>query len=283
VFRDARYAIAFLKNDEAGMLKQVTLPPNSASSRDLLAALADKKRDAGMLAMHANTEAFRGRFRTARLLAESAVRSAANVGHSTLVTEYKLEEAQRELEVGNVQTARLRATEALRTGYEDYSPFYLSTLALSGEVAHTKKLALKVKRENTLDTIIQKQTLPMIEATIALEEKRPRASIDILKNIAPYDLAGRLYPAYLRGQAYLELEQGQQAAQEFQNIIDHPGVVLNNIIGILARLKLGRAQAMMGDKEAARKSYDDFLTLWKDADPDIPIYQQAKAEYAKLR
>ena len=93
---------------------------------------------------------------------------------------------------------------------------------------------------------------------------------------------GRLYPVYMRGLCYLQARQAQQAAAEFQKILDHYGVVGNFIIGALAHLQLGRAQAMMGDKEAARKSYQDFLTLWKDADPDIPIYRQAKAEYAKL-
>ena len=93
----------------------------------------------------------------------------------------------------------------------------------------------------------------------------------------------KLLPVYLRGEAYLKAGQAKEAAAEFQKIIDHPGIVLNYVHGALAHLQLGRAQVMMGDKDAARKSYQDFLTLWKDADPDIPIYQQAKAEYAKLK
>ncbi len=91
-----------------------------------------------------------------------------------------------------------------------------------------------------------------------------------------------MYPVYLRGLAYLQAGEGQQAAAEFQKIVEHPWVALNFVTAALAQLQLGRAQAMMGDKAAARKSYQDFLTLWKDADPDIPIYKQAKAEYAKL-
>lgn len=93
---------------------------------------------------------------------------------------------------------------------------------------------------------------------------------------------GNMYPTYVRGLAYLKASQGENAANEFQKVVDHPGLVLNFIIGALAHLQLARAQVMMGDKDAARKSYQDFLTLWKNADPDIPIYQQAKAEYAKL-
>jgi eukaryotic-like serine/threonine-protein kinase len=103
----------------------------------------------------------------------------------------------------------------------------------------------------------------------------------------PYELGfgsfGDLYPAYVRGQAYLRAGQGGLAAVEFQKMLDHPGIVGNFVTGALAHVQLGRAQGMMGDKDAARKSYQDFLTLWRDADPDIPIYKQAKAEYAKLQ
>jgi len=93
---------------------------------------------------------------------------------------------------------------------------------------------------------------------------------------------GTLYPVYVRGEAYLEAGQGQQAAAEFQKLIDHRGIVQNFVLGALAHLQLGRAKALSGDKENARKSYQDFLALWKDADPDIPILKEAKAEYAKL-
>ena len=92
-----------------------------------------------------------------------------------------------------------------------------------------------------------------------------------------------LYPPFVRGEAYLEEGQGRQAATEFQKLIDHPGVVLNFVLGALAHLQLGRAKAMTGDKEGARAAYQDFLALWKDADPDIPILKNAKAEYAKLQ
>jgi hypothetical protein len=120
---------------------------------------------------------------------------------------------------------------------------------------------------------------------VAVSSGNPRRAIDVLRVVAPYELSynWNLYPVYIRGIAHLELHQGQQAALEFRKILDHRGISLNNIWGALAHLQLGRAQAMMGDKAAARKSYQDFLTLWKDADTDIPIYRQAKAEYAALR
>ncbi len=126
--------------------------------------------------------------------------------------------------------------------------------------------------------------IPPVRAAIALGRNKPDEAIDILTASIPYDLGDAfLVPAYLRGLAYLQAGNGRQAAGEFQKLLDHPGILESDIKGALAHLQLGRAQAMMGDKEAARKSYQDFLTLWKDADPDIPIYKQAKAEYAKLK
>jgi hypothetical protein len=116
---------------------------------------------------------------------------------------------------------------------------------------------------------------------------RPGKAIEELNVTLPYELGGAaigcLEPAYLRGVAYLQAGQGPEAAREFQKIFDNPGVVENEIRGALTHLQFARTQAMMGDKSAARKSYQDFLTLWKDADPDIPVYKQAKAEYAKLQ
>jgi eukaryotic-like serine/threonine-protein kinase len=114
-------------------------------------------------------------------------------------------------------------------------------------------------------------------------------AIKTLQSALPYDFAfpadrfKMLYPAYLRGLAYLQLSQPREAAAEFQKIVDHPAMTQDFVTGPLSHLQLGRAQAMMGDKEAARKSSQDFLSLWKDADPDIPIYKQAKVEYAKLQ
>jgi tetratricopeptide (TPR) repeat protein len=140
-----------------------------------------------------------------------------------------------------------------------------------------------------LDTLVQSYTLPTIRAVMALKANNPAEAIDILRVTEPYDLAPRLmppsalYPAYVRGLAYLQLGQGRQAAAEFQKLIDHPEVAQLHHQGALARLQLGRAQAMMGDNAAALKSYQNFLTLWKDADPDIPILKEAKAEFAKLQ
>ena len=125
----------------------------------------------------------------------------------------------------------------------------------------------------------------MIDAATALQSGSAHKALEALAPAAPYELGSiglSLYPVYLRGEAYLAAHQGSAAAAEFQKILDHPGVVRNELIGALAHLGLARAYALSGDTVKAKSAYRDFLGLWKDADPDIPILKQAKAEYAKL-
>jgi len=135
--------------------------------------------------------------------------------------------------------------------------------------------------------------LPAVRALLALDHGEPSRAVELLQVAVPYELGvqrssihgnfGALYPVYVRGEAYLAVDQGTEAAIEFQKILDHRGIVVSDPVGALARLQLGRAYAMQGDIAKAKAAYQDFLTLWKDADPDIPIYKQAKAEYAKLQ
>jgi len=140
-----------------------------------------------------------------------------------------------------------------------------------------------------LDTLVQDYWLPAIRAAVALQHKDPTRAIELLKSASSIELGQPvqvnvfLCPVYLRGEAYLMLHDGNAAAAEFQKFLDHPGVVVNFPWGSLARLDLARAYALSGDTTKAKADYQDFLTLWKDADPDVPIYQQAKAEYAILR
>jgi tetratricopeptide (TPR) repeat protein len=168
-------------------------------------------------------------------------------------------------------------------------PTVALTFALLGKQSEAQNLIDKMNRELPLDTLAQSYTLPTIRAVVALKSNNPAEAIDLLRVTEPYELANvpmppnALYPAYVRGLAYLQLGQGRQAAAEFQKLIDHRAVALLHHQGALAHLQLGRAQAMMGDNAAALKSYQNFLTLWKDADPDIPILKAAKAEYAKLQ
>ena len=132
--------------------------------------------------------------------------------------------------------------------------------------------------------------LPTIHAQVALIRKDHSKAIDILQRAASYELgtpadrvSPALYPVYVRGEAYLAARQGSESAAEFQKILDHRGVAVNEPIGALAHLGLARAYALRGDTAKSRAAYQDFLTLWKDADPDIPILKEAKAEYAKLQ
>jgi eukaryotic-like serine/threonine-protein kinase len=160
-------------------------------------------------------------------------------------------------------------------------------LARAGQTEEAAKFADQVSPERPEDTLVQHYYLPAIRAAIKLRQHDPAAAIDLLRGTVKYDLAftglwDYVYPAYIRGLAYLELGDSRSAAAQFRKLIDNPGFTVRHVIGPLARLQLARAQKMMGDEAAARKSYETFLDSWKNADPDIPIYQQAKAEYAKL-
>ena len=166
-------------------------------------------------------------------------------------------------------------------------------LARAGDTAAAEKLAGELDKTFPLDTLVQRYWLPTIRAAIALQRKDPNRAIELLKVASPIELAyprSPLFPCpvYVRGEAYLMLHDGNAAAAEFQKFIDHRGLVVNFSWGALARLGLARAYALDAAKypaarDKARTAYQNFLALWKDADPDIPIYKQAKAEYAKLR
>lgn len=191
-------------------------------------------------------------------------------------------------EAGRATLARKTQDQALQSKLERNRRMVLAlSLARSGRTLEASRLADEVSQEAPLNTIVQKFLVPTVRAAVKLQQHDPTAAIDLLRETVPYDLADThsfdyLYPAYIRGLAYLELGDGRSAAREFQKLIDNPGLCLGYITGPLARLQLGRAQKMMGDQAAARKSYETFLDLWKNADPDIPIYRQAKAEYARL-
>jgi tetratricopeptide (TPR) repeat protein len=163
-------------------------------------------------------------------------------------------------------------------------------LARAGETAQAKVFADDLQKSYPSETVYKLYWLPTISAALALDANNATQAIESLEATAPYELGvpeqfqlGTMYPVYLRGVAYLESGNGIAAAQQFQRILDHPGLTINFPLGALARLGLGRAYALNGDKEKARAAYQQFLTLWKDADPDIPVLKQAKAEYVKLQ
>lgn len=166
-------------------------------------------------------------------------------------------------------------------------------LALTGDSDHSETLAKDLERRFPEDTSVTLNYLPTLRALFALNHGEPAKAIELLQIAAPYELGvpqssihgyfGALYPVYMRGEAYLAAHQGPEAATEFQRILDHRGIVGGDPIGALAHLQLGRAFALSGDKINAKTAYQDFLTLWKDADLNIPILTQARSEYAKLQ
>jgi eukaryotic-like serine/threonine-protein kinase len=192
-------------------------------------------------------------------------------------------------EAGRVIQARKAQDQALRSKLERGQRMILAlSLARSGRTDEANRIAEEVSQEAPLDTIVQSYLVPTVRAAIKLQKHDLDTAIDLLRGTVQYDLADTmsfdyLYPAYIRGLAYLESGDGRSAAGEFRKLIDNPGLCSGYITGSLARLQLGRAQRLMGDNASARESYEEFLTLWKDADPDLPVYRQAKAEYALLQ
>ena len=162
-------------------------------------------------------------------------------------------------------------------------------LARGGDSAGAEKLAAELEKSFPLETLVRRYWLPTIGAAVALERKDPNRAVELLQWASaidfgqPTDVTVFLCPVYLRGEAYLMLRDGNRAAAEFKKFMDHRGLVANFPWGALARLGLARAYAMQGSTAKAEAAYLDFFALWKDADPDIPILKQAKAEYAKLK
>jgi eukaryotic-like serine/threonine-protein kinase len=165
-------------------------------------------------------------------------------------------------------------------------------LAVSGDVLHSQELADDMQKRFPEDTAVRFNYLPVVRAQLSLTHGNASKAVELLQLAIPYELGaqrssvhamfGALYPIYLRGEAYLAEGKGEEAAAEFLKILTHRGIVVSDPIGALARLQLGRAYALLEDKTRASAAYQDFLTLWKDADLDIPILKQAKAEYAKF-
>jgi eukaryotic-like serine/threonine-protein kinase len=200
-------------------------------------------------------------------------------------------EALREAEFGNVILARQDVTAALKIA-PGRNVKLLSALALArtGETAQAKNLADELEKDYPSETVLKVYWLPTVRAALNLDANDSTKALESLEAAAPYELGepeqfqlGTMYPVYLRGLAYLAAHNGTAAAAQFQRILDHPGIVINFPTGALARLGLGRAYAMSGDKEKAKAAYQQFLMLWKDADPDVPILKEAKVEYAKLQ
>jgi hypothetical protein len=241
--------------------------------------------------IQADTEAWYGRLVRARALTQRAVESALRNGAKETAATYEAESALREAEFGNQDHARaaVGATTKLALN-RDVQAMAALALARAGDITGAKRLAAELNKNYRDDTLVQSYWLPTIGASIELERKDPSKAIKLLEAASSYELSLPtqnttvcLYPIHVRSQAFLMLHNGRAAASEFDKILHQRGLVLNFPLGALAHLGLARSYVLEGDRVKARTAYQDFLALWKDADPDIPILKQAKAEYAKLQ
>jgi serine/threonine protein kinase/Tfp pilus assembly protein PilF len=275
-----RTLLAFLQKDQTAMQEQWSWAVGNVG-----------KPAAESLLLYArpSVETYYGHFRKARGLMKEGIALERKAGSWHPTGEYDSAQALRDAVVGNFSRAQRAAARALpKVQDRDVQLALALVFARVGDTEQAQKLVDALSQGFPLDTVVQNHCLPTIRAAMKLHENEPAAAVEILRPAVKYDLAdadsfNSLYPAYIRGLAYLQMGEGRLAAVEFQKLLDHPGRVEREITGALSHLQLARAQKMMGDQAAARKSYEDFLTLWKDADSDIPIYQQAKAEYARLR
>jgi len=270
------YLLYFLRGNITGMEKQLAWAAGRPGDED------------AMLSGQADTEAYYGRLLRARDYSRRAVEAAARADSKETAALWRAAAGLREAEFGNAAAARqnVHAALALSSG-RNVKLLAALTLARAGDTANAKKLVAQLERTAFTNTMLKRYSLPTIDGAIEISRSNPSQAILDLEVAMPYELGGTLtfsylYPAWVRGQAYLAARNGTAAAVEFKKLINHPGIVLNQPTGSLAHLQLGRAYAMEGDSAKARAAYEDFLTLWKDADPDIPILKQAKSEYARL-
>jgi eukaryotic-like serine/threonine-protein kinase len=273
------YMVYFLQHDAAEMQQQVA------------AATGKPGIDDQILFLQSETAAYHGEFTKSHELTRRAADSAQRTDERETAAEYLSHAAIRDALVGDIGDARQEAQAALATANSRLAEaFSAIALGLAGESAQAERLATDLGKRFPQDTAVQFNFLPMIRSAVALHGGDGKRAVDALAASTPYELAEgngaftfALYPVYLRGEAYLAAKQGAAARAEFQKILDHSGVVGNEPIGALAHLGLGRAYALAGDSAKSMTAYQDFFALWKDADPGVPILNQAKAEYAKLR
>jgi tetratricopeptide (TPR) repeat protein len=281
-FSLCRYAIAFLRNDQAAMEREMTQRQAKLEAQGLF----DHQ--------EALTLAYQGRVEEANRLSERAVNLARQGGLLERAAQFEGARAAWNALLGTRTEAKRSAATALslyRSRDADYGPAF--ALALLHESAQAHKIEADLEKRYPQDTSVQFNYLPSLRALDALNEGEAAKALEMTQVATPYDLAvpgtayftgsffGALYPVYVRGLAYSRMGRHREAAAEFQKILDHPGIVLNDPMGPMARLQLARALSASGDRAKSAAAYKDLLTLWKDADPDIPVVQQAKAESAR--
>jgi hypothetical protein len=291
ILHNALYFLAFSKNDAAGMAAQMQW----FAGRAMVTTFG--------LSLEADTAAYGGHLAKARGLTQQAAEAAVQNDSRENGAVWWENDALREAAFGKAAAARQAAATGLKMvpASEGVAAEAALADAMTGDNAGAQTLAQDLNKRFPQDTQMQSLWLPAIQAQLALNRKDPQGAISDLQRALPPVEYGQiawitnmncLYTSYVRGEAYLAAEQGPQAAAEFQKILDHPGLVWNCWTGALAKLGVARANALQAknasgaDADAARvralAAYKDFLTLWKDADTDIPVYSQAKEEYARL-
>jgi eukaryotic-like serine/threonine-protein kinase len=277
--RLASYYLAFRKQDAAGMAEAINWATGKSGVEDTF------------LSLEADTEALHGRLAKARTLANNAADSAKRAQTPEAGAIWLVYQALRESEMGDAASTRKFATAAIALAPgRDVELLSAIAYARSGDAASAQKLIDRLSRDYPIDTMIQGFWLPSARAALELSHGTPDRALEVLEPAAPYDLAApgqfqlsTAFPLFFRAQAYLKMGNAAQAISQFQKIIDNPGAVLNFYTFPLAHLGLARAYAASGDTTKARAAYATFLNLWKDADPSLPLLQQAKSESAKLQ
>ena len=276
--RSDLYSLAFLSGDAAEMERLVSWAAGRPGEEDQ------------MLNLHADTEAYYGHLQKARDLARRASDSAVRADAKESGAQWLVVQAIREVEIGNAAVAKQLVARALALSPgRDVKVLAALALARAGETSQSKSLVEGLEKSDPTNTYMKVYWFPVIEASTDLAQQTPDHAVVALEPSLPYEFGQPppgvvpMYPPYVRGLAYLGQKNGPAAAAEFQKFLDHSGMVQNFLLGSLARLQLGRAYAMSGESAKAKAAYQDFLGLWKDADQDIPILKEAKAEYAKLQ
>jgi hypothetical protein len=274
------YALDFIADDNHGM----------AEEGSWFEGHPDLKHE--YFALEADTAAYYGHLQKARELTKRAADAADRTDNKESSALWQDNAAFREAVFGNMAEARQDAAAALAHAASSNDAQTESALvfAMAGDSSRAQSIVQALTKRYPLNTQIQSYWLPVVQAELALSQKNPSRTIELLQTPAPMELAPTfaslnntcLYPIYIRGEAYLSQKQGTAAAAEFQKILNHRGLVWNCPTGAYARLGLARAYALSGDTAKAKSAYSDFLTLWKDADPDILILRQAKSEYSAL-
>jgi eukaryotic-like serine/threonine-protein kinase len=276
-----RYGVAFLERDPDEMQRQADWAMGRPGVEDI------------SLSFQSDTEAYSGHLAKAQDLSRRATESAQRAGENETAAKRELNAALREAEFGNLAEGRRQALDALTMSQARSVRILVAmVLARTGDTVRAEKMADELQKQNPANTKMNFYWLPVIRAAIQINRRQPERAIEVLQTTVPYELGlagplpeigALLYPVYLRGDAYLMLHDGRAAAGEFQKFVDNRSMVINSPLGPLARLNLARAYAMQGDTAEAKATYQEFLTIWKDADSDIPVPKQAKAEYAKLQ